>query len=211
MSQRYKILIVDDEASITTLLKEELQEAGVYEVDLAFDGAEAINLIQKVLYDVVLLDMKMPRVSGKEVLVFIQEHSPSSQVIILSQFADLKMAVETTKLGAYEVLGKPYDIDQVEQTILRATERKKLVIDNKLLQTQLSRGTGGQEIIGEGKIFKLVLENARRVADSDSIVLIQGPSGTGKELIANFVHRNSPRKDRPFVPVNCSSIPNDLL
>lgn len=210
MSQRYKILIVDDEASITTLLKEELQEAGAYEVDLAFDGAEGINLIQKILYDVVLLDMRMPRVSGKEVLVFIQEHSPSSQVIILSQYADLKMAVETTKLGAYEVLSKPYDIDQVEQTIKRAIERKKLSIDNKLLKNELSR-KAGVEIIGEGKAFKLVLENAKRVADSDSIVLIQGPSGTGKELVANFIHQNSPRHERPFVPVNCSSIPNELL
>ena len=126
MSQRYKILIVDDEAALTTLLQEELQENGSYEVNLAFDGAEAINLIQKILYDVVLLDMKMPRVGGKEVLQFIQEHSPSSQVIILSQYADLKMAVETTKLGAYEVLGKPYDIDQVEQTIQRA-DRKSVV------------------------------------------------------------------------------------
>src|SRR5204863_7006940 len=136
------------EASLTTLLKEELEEAGPYEVDLAFDGVEAINLIQKVLYDVVLLDMKMPRVSGKEVLVFINEHSPASQVIILSQYADLKMAVETTKLGAYEVLGKPYDIDQVEQTIQRAIERKKLAIDNTLLKTELSRKAGTSDIIG---------------------------------------------------------------
>src|SRR5512142_508316 len=117
MSKRYKVLIVDDEIAVTTLLQEELQELEAYQVDLAADGAEAINLIQKNLYDVVLLDMKMPRVSGKEVLLFIQEHSPGSQVIILSQYADLKMAVETTKLGAYEVLSKPYDIDQVEQTI----------------------------------------------------------------------------------------------
>jgi two-component system response regulator AtoC len=211
MSQRYKILIVDDEASLTTLLKEELQELGIYEVDLAFDGAEAINLIQKILYDVVLLDMKMPRVDGKEVLHFIQEHSPSSQVIILSQYADLKMAVETTKLGAYEVLGKPYDIDQVEQTILRAIERKKLSIDNKLLQTELSRKAGSSEIIGQSKVLLQVIESAKRVAESDSIILIQGPSGTGKELIANLIHRCSPRKGRPFVPVNCSSIPDTLL
>lgn len=211
MPQRYKILIVDDEVALTTLLKEELQEVGGYEVDLAFDGAEAINLIQKVLYDVVLLDMKMPRVDGREVLKFMQENSPSAQVIILSQYADLKMAVESTKLGAYEVLGKPYDIDQVEQTIQRAIERKKLSIDNKLLQTELSRKTGTLEIIGESETIKQVVENAKLVAQSDSIVLIYGPSGTGKELIANLIHRSSPRIDRPFVPVNCSSIPDTLL
>jgi DNA-binding NtrC family response regulator len=211
MPQRYKILIVDDEAALTTLLKEALQESGPYEVDLAFDGAEAINLIQKLLYDVVLLDMKMPRVDGTEVLKFIQEHSPSCQVIILSQFADLKMAVESTKLGAYEVLGKPYDIDQIEQTIQRAVERKKLSIDNKLLKTELSRKAGEFEIIGDSKVFQQVISSARRVAESDSIVLILGPSGTGKELIANLIHKSSNRKDRPFVPVNCSSIPDTLL
>ena len=211
MSQRYQILIVDDEVALITLLKEELQEAGGYDVDLAFDGAEAINLIQKSLYDVVLLDMKMPRVDGREVLKFIQEHSPASQVIILSQYADIKMAVETTKLGAYEVLGKPYDIDQVEQTIQRALERKKLSIDNKLLQTELTRKAGTLDIIGESATLKQVIENAQRVAQSDSIVLITGPSGTGKELIANLIHRTSTRKDRPFVPMNCSSIPDTLL
>jgi two-component system response regulator AtoC len=211
MPQRYQILIVDDEVALTTLLKEELQEAGGYGVDLAFDGAEAINLIQKTLYDVVLLDMKMPRVDGREVLKFIQEHSPASQVIILSQYADLKMAVESTKLGAYEVLGKPYDIDQIEQTIHRALERKKLSIDNKLLQTELSRKAGTFDIIGESTTLKQVVESAKRVAQSDSIVLITGPSGTGKELIANLIHRSSLRKDRPFVPMNCSSIPDTLL
>ncbi len=211
MSQRYQILIVDDEVALITLLKEELQEAGGYDVDLAFDGAEAINLIQKSLYDVVLLDMKMPRVDGREVLKFIQEHSPASQVIILSQYADIKMAVETTKLGAYEVLGKPYDIDQVEQTIQRALERKKLSIDNKLLQTELTRKAGTLDIIGDSATLKQVIESAQRVAQSDSIVLIAGPSGTGKELIANLIHRTSTRKDRPFVPMNCSSIPDTLL
>jgi two-component system, NtrC family, response regulator AtoC len=211
MPQHYKILIVDDEIALTTLLQEELQDVGGYGVDLAFDGAEAINLIQKTIYDVVLLDMKMPRVDGTEVLKFIQEHSPSSQVIILSQYADLKMAVETTKLGAYEVLGKPYDIDQVEQTISRAIERKKLSIDNKLLQTELSRKAGTPEIVGESTVLKQIIESAMRVAASDSIVLVTGPSGTGKELFANLIHRSSPRADRPFVPVNCSSIPDTLL
>jgi DNA-binding NtrC family response regulator len=211
MPQRYQILIVDDEVALTTLLKEELQEAGGYEVELAFDGAEAINLIQKALYDVVLLDMKMPRVDGTEVLKFIHEHSPSSQVIILSQHADLKMAVETTKLGAYEVLGKPYDINQVEQTICRAIERKKLSIDNKLLQTELTRKAGTFDIIGESATIKQVVDSAKRVAQSDSIILITGPSGTGKELIANLIHRSSPRNERPFVPMNCSSIPDTLL
>jgi two-component system response regulator AtoC len=207
MSKRYKILIVDDEIGLTTLLQEELQDLEIFEVDLAADGAEAINLIQKNLYDVVLLDMKMPRVGGREVLEFIQEHSPSSQVIILSQFADLKMAVETTKLGAYEVLSKPYDFDQIEQTIRRAIERKKLDIDNTLLKRVVPQA----EIIGQSKSILHLLETIMKIADSDSMVLINGPSGTGKELVANLIHKNSPRRERPFVPVNCSSIPDALL
>lgn len=211
MGQRYRVLIVDDERPIAELLQEELEELGVYEVTLAHDGAEAIALIQKSLYDVVLLDMKMPRVDGSEVLKYIQEHSPSSQVIILSQYADLKMAVETTKLGAYEVLGKPYDIDQVEQTVQRAVERRKLAIDNALLKTELARKGGEFELIGGGEAFRKAVEAAKRVAASDSIVLVTGPSGSGKELFAQLIHRSSPRRDRPFVPVNCSSIPDALL
>jgi DNA-binding NtrC family response regulator len=211
MGQRYQVLIVDDEIALTELIREELEELGQYEVTLAFDGAEGINLIQKSLYDVVLLDMKMPRVDGSEVLKFIQEHSPSSQVIILSQYADLKMAVETTKLGAYEVLSKPYDFDQVEQTIQRAIERKKLSIDNALLKNELSRKAGDFEIIGSGDAFQKAIDTAKRVAASDAIVLVTGPSGSGKELFAQLIHRSSPRADRPFVPVNCSSIPDALL
>jgi DNA-binding NtrC family response regulator len=211
MPQRYNILIVDDEASFTMMLKEELQEGGNYEVDLAFDGSEAINRVQKKLYDVVLLDIKMPRVSGTEVLQFIQEYSPTSQVIILSQYADIRLAVEMTKLGAYEVLLKPYDIDQLEQTIARALERKKLSIDNRLMKNELERKTGSFEIIGNSTALKRVLEDAERVAQTDSIVLIQGASGTGKELLAHFIHEKSLRKYMPFVPVNCSSIPDTLL
>ena len=211
MPQRYNILIVDDEASLTTILREELQASGIYEVDLAFDGVEAINIIQKKLFDVVLLDFKMPRVDGKEVLKFVQENSPSSQTIMISNFADLQMAVEMTKLGAYDVLGKPYDINQLEQIIERALERKKLSTENKLLQEELQRKAGTSEIIGNSKAMLDVLLYAKRVAESDSVVLILGPSGTGKELIANFIHKNSPRIHNPFVPVNCSSIPDSLL
>ncbi|HUN66563.1 MAG TPA: sigma-54 dependent transcriptional regulator [Bacteroidota bacterium] len=207
MAQRYRILIADDEQGVVALLKEELVSENDYEVDLAADGAEAINLIQKNLYDVVVLDMKMPRVGGEEVLAYIQEHSPSSQVIILSQYADLKMAVETTKLGAYEVLSKPFDIDQMEQTISRAINRRKLDIDNVLLKRVVPQA----EIIGESKAIQQLKETIAKIADTDSMVLILGPSGTGKELVANLMHKNSSRKDRPFVPVNCSSIPDTLL
>ena len=207
MPQRYKILIADDEQALTVLLQNELQDNDGYDVDLAADGVEAINLIQKNLYEVIILDMKMPRVGGQEVLEYVQEHSPSSQVIILSQYADLKMAVETTKLGAYEVLAKPYDIVQIEQTIKRAINRRKLDID----LNQLQRVIPQPEIIGESKAIQQLKETIAKIADTDSMVLVLGPSGTGKELVANLMHKHSSRKDHPFVPVNCSSIPDTLL
>lgn len=210
MLQRDKILIADDEVQLSTLLQSELEETNKYTVDLAGDGVEAINLIQNNIYDVILLDIKMPRVSGIEVLQFLQENAPDTQVIILSRFADVKTVVQTIKLGAYEFVGKPYDFDELLNVIERALARKKLFIKNKLMETELSK-ISGYEIIGQSPAFLQVLENAERIASSDTYVLIQGASGTGKELIANLIHKKSLRINYPFVAVNCASIPDTLL
>lgn len=211
MVQRYKLLVVDDEAGLTRILQGELQEAGAYDVDLAFDGVEAINCIQKTLYDVVVLDVHMPRVDGMEVLKFLREYSPSTQVIVLTKFADVKNAIQSMKLGACDFLGKPYDFDELLNTVERALERKRLFIDNTVMKSELSRKAGPSELIGESPLFKRVVESALKVAQSDSIVLIQGASGTGKELLANLIHKRGLRRERPFVAVNCASIPDTLL
>lgn len=210
MVQRDKILIVDDEIQLSNLLQSELQETNRYIVDLAFDGVEAINLIQNNLYDVILLDIKLPRVGGFEVLQFIQEKSPDSQVIILSRYGDVKTVVQTMKLGAYDFIGKPYDIDELLNVLERAIERKKLLIKSKLMENELSK-ISSTEIIGKSPAFVQVLDDARKIADSDSFVLIQGASGTGKELVAQLIHKSSPRKDYPFVALNSASIPDTLL
>lgn len=210
MVQRDRILIVDDEIQLSNLLQAELQETNRYIVDLAFDGVEAINLIQNNLYDVILLDIKLPRVGGFEVLQFIQEKSHDSQVIILSRYGDVKTVVQTMKLGAYDFIGKPYDIDELLNVLERAIERKKLLIKSKLLENELSK-ISSTEIIGKSPAFARVLDDARRIADSDSFVLIQGASGTGKELVAQLIHKSSPRKDYPFVALNSASIPDTLL
>ena len=210
MLQRDKILIVDDEVQLSTLLQSELQETERYLVDLATDGAEAINLIQNNIYDVILLDLKMPRVSGIEVLKFIQENAPDTQVIILSRLADVRTVVQTIKLGAYEFVGKPYDFDELLNVIERALERKKLFIKTKLMETELSR-ISGSDIVGISPVFLKALDNAERVADSDTYTLILGASGTGKELVASLIHKKSPRWNYPFVAVNCASIPDTLL
>lgn len=211
MAKKYNLLIVDDEESLRTLLESELAESEEFTVDTASDGGQAINQIQAKVYDVVLLDIRMPRVSGIEVLKFVQEYSPTTQVIILTNYADVKTAIQTIKLGAYDFLAKPYDIDELFNSIHRAIERKQLFIDNKLMKSELTRRTGNFELIGQSPSFLKLVESATRFAESDSFVLIQGASGTGKELIANLIHRRSPRNNRPFVAVNCASIPDTLL
>ncbi len=211
MSKKYNLLIVDDEESLRVLLEDELAATEDFSVDCASDGGQAINQIQAKVYDVVLLDIRMPRVSGIEVLKFIHEYSPTTQVIILTNYADVKTAIQTTKLGAYDFLAKPYDIDELYNTIHRAIERKQLFIDNKLMKNELSRRAGNFELIGQSPAFLRLVESAKRFAASDSFVLIEGASGTGKELIASLIHRRSPRSNRPFVVVNCASIPDTLL
>jgi DNA-binding NtrC family response regulator len=211
MGKKYNLLIVDDEEPLRVLLESELSESEEFSVDVAADGGEAINKIQAKVFDVVLLDIRMPRVNGIEVLKFVQEYSPTTQVIILTNYADIKTAIETIKMGAYDFLAKPYDIDELFNTIHRAIERKQLFIDNKLMRSELTRKAGNSELIGQAPVFLKLIQSATRFADSDSFVLVQGASGTGKELIASLIHRRSPRNNRPFVTINCASIPDTLL
>jgi len=211
MKQRYKLLLVDDEVSFSHLLQRELEESGVYSIDLAFDGAEAINKVQNILYDLILLDIRLPRIDGTEVLKFLKDYTPTTPVIIITGNTDINIAIQSMKLGAYDYVSKPYDIDELLSTIDRALERKKLYIDNALMKSELSRKTGHLELIGRSEALQKVVERALKVGQSESIVLIQGASGTGKELIAHLIHNNSPRRERPFVVVNCASIPDTLL
>jgi len=211
MPKKYNLLIVDDEEPLRVILEGELSESEEFTVDTAADGGQAINLIQAKVYDLILLDIRMPRVSGIEVLKFVQDYSPTTQVIILTNYADIKTAIQTIKMGAYDFLAKPYDIDELFNTIHRALERRQLFIDNKLMKNELTRRAGGTELVGQSPAFLKLVESATRFAESDSFVLIQGASGTGKELIANLIHRRSPRSNRPFVAVNCASLPDALL
>jgi two-component system response regulator AtoC len=206
MPKRYHILIVDDEESITYLLKTEFEDRNDFAVDVALNGADAINLFHANIYDVVLLDVKMPRVSGLEVLKAVKDHSPTTQVIMLTNLTDVKTAIETVKLGAYDFVSKPYDIDQLMATVHRALEHRQLVI-----QKEVNDLVHPSDIVGESKLFRDIIENAKRIAASETYVLIQGESGTGKELFAQLMHRHSSRKDQPFVAVNCAAMPDQLL
>lgn len=211
MPKKYRLLVVDDEDSITFLLQTEFEELTDYEVDVAQSGTEAMNLIQSALYDVVLLDIKMPRVGGIEVLKFIKEHSPSTQVIMLTNVVDMKTAFETVKLGAYDFVSKPYETPQLLATVKRAIERRRFMIETEIMKNELQRVGGSTVLVGQSKPIQELIRNVKKVAPSDAFVLIHGASGTGKELVAHMLHQEGNRKDRPFVAMNCASIPDQLL
>jgi DNA-binding NtrC family response regulator len=211
MVRRHSILIVDDEPSVCFLLKEELSELKQFSISTVNDGAEAINLLQKQPIDVVLLDVRMPRMNGLEVLKYIKENHPTIQVIMLTNYAEVKTAIEATKLGAYDFVSKPYNREELLATVNRAVEHRQLTIDNELMKYELSRKSGEKEIIAQSPAMKTVLSTVQKVAPSDTFVHISGPSGTGKELIAQLIHDESQRRDRPFVVVNCAALPDTLL
>ncbi|MDE3058482.1 MAG: sigma-54-dependent Fis family transcriptional regulator [Bacteroidota bacterium] len=204
------VLIVDDEAAFRDMLSALLIPQG-YIITTAADGGEAINAVQAAPFDCVLLDVKMPRINGLEVLEFIKAHYIDTQVIMLTGVSDVKIAVECMKLGAFHYLTKPYSTDELFTVIERALERRSLLIENKVMKSELARMASSSQIIGQSSAFMQVLALASRVAPTDSTVLVEGASGTGKELFANFLYRNSPRNEKPFVALNCASIAETLI
>ena len=204
------ILVVDDEETFRYMLSSLLGSAG-YTVDTAVDGVSAINAVQSKMYHIALLDLKMPKVDGLEVLKFIKANVPAIEVVMLTGTADVKMAVECMKIGAYDYITKPTTADELLSTIQRAVERRELMIDNIVMKGTLERLRGSTEMVGNSEVFHRVLEIAAKVAPTESTVLIQGGSGTGKELVANFIYQNSNRSKEPFVTLNCASIPDTLI
>ena len=209
-TETISILAVDDEEPFLQLIKSLLTHEG-YTVEVAKDGVLAINALQQQIFDLVLLDVKLPRVDGMEVLKFTRDHSFDTQVIMLTGVHDVKIAVECMQLGAYSYITKPYVGIELLAVIERAIERKRLSLENKILKSELARHTFTSNIVGESKLMLELLNIAAKVAPTDSSVLIQGASGTGKELIATFLHKNSARKNQQFVALNCASIPENLL
>ncbi len=209
-TQGASVLVVDDEKLFRDVLCSKLNDHG-YVTDKAINGIEAINKIQRQQYDVILLDIKMPRVDGIEVLKHINENTLGSEVIMLTTFTDVRTAVETVKLGAYDYVTKPYDLSELLQTIERALEHRKLKLENVYLKSELDRRQQAKNVVGSSGSFQSILETIYKVAPTDSNLLIQGPSGSGKEVIANLAFKMSSRKDKPFVALDCASIPENLL
>ena len=204
------ILVVDDEKDIRRALEIVLGDEG-YEVDTAINGLEAIQKLQEQEYDLVLTDLKMEGADGFEVLKKSQEINENLPVILMTAFGSVDSAVEAMKLGAVDYVVKPFMHDDIKLTIQRTLEYGKLTSENVNLKRQLSQRFASDEIIGQSKAVIEVLETIEKVAPTKANILITGESGTGKGVIAEAVHKNSPRRDQPFLSINCAAIPETLL
>lgn len=204
-----KILISDDDEILAYLLKEELVNEG-FRVDIVDDGKYAIENLKKNSYDLLLLDLEMKEIHGEEVLKYATEFHPNVQVIVLTAKSEVRTAIDCIKNGAYDFITKPYDFDALLVVIDRALNHKDLLVQNKILSTKLNQ-TVPHSIIGESDSLKHTLDLAQKAAMSDSSILLEGETGTGKELFAEFIHKNSDRKDKPFVAINCASLPDQLI
>ncbi|MBL8210768.1 MAG: sigma-54-dependent Fis family transcriptional regulator [Bryobacterales bacterium] len=205
-----RILVVDDEESLRRVTQLKLQQAG-YEANTAPDGPAALDILARSPQDLVLTDMKMPGMSGIELLARIKEEYPEVIVILVTAFGTIESAVEAMRLGAYDYLIKPINSDALKLVVSRALEHHGLKQEVKLLRAAIDRKFGFESIIGRSKALLATLDNASRAAQTDSTVLLQGETGTGKELVAKAIHFNSPRRNRPFIVINCGAIPKDLL
>ncbi len=208
--QPKSILVVDDEASVRTSLEKVLNKEG-YITTTASSGNEAIKMLARTPVDIVLSDLKMPEGDGLELLRALKKNKSSTEVILITGYGTVEAAVEAMKEGAYDFITKPFKKAVILSTIERALERQSLEQENKYLKAQLGKGTVSDEIIGKSQALRDVLDMVERVAPLTSTVLITGASGTGKELIARAVHKNSPRTKKRFIPINCSAIPENLI
>ncbi len=205
-----KILVVDDERSMRDFLSIMLKKAG-YDVTTAADGDEAVKILHKDIFDLVITDLKMPKVDGLQVLKTVKELSPDTVVIVITAFASTETTVEAMKEGAYDYITKPFQNDEMKIRIKKALEKRRLSAENILLKKQLKDRAVFDNIVGKSEKMEKVFELVRKVSDSMSNILIYGDSGTGKELIARAIHFNSRKKDKPFVTINCGALPEGLL
>jgi len=210
MSRKPRILVVDDEEPMRASLRDWLKEDG-YEVGVAASGMEAVEAVTKDVWEVILLDLKMPGMDGIETLKKLKEITPESEVLMMTAYATVDTAVQAMKQGAFDYLVKPFDPEEIEVLIKKIMDHKDLILENILLRKQLEEREQFDEIIGKSRVMQEIFELIARVAPTDSTVLITGESGTGKELIARAIHANSERCYMPFIAVSCGALPDTLL
>jgi DNA-binding NtrC family response regulator len=201
-----KILIIDDERSIRSTLREIL-EYEKYQVDDAADGAEGLQYVDKEKYDVILCDIKMPKMDGVDVLKAIIQKT-DTPVVMISGHGNIETAVECIKLGAYDYIAKPLDLNRLLITLRNALDKSTLITETKALKKRVSKTW---EMVGESPAIRRIKDMIERVAPTDARVLITGNNGTGKELVARWLHEKSNRSAFPFIEVNCAAIPSELI
>ena len=202
-----KILVIDDDKPIRNTLKEILEYEN-HKIELASDGFEGIEKIKETRYDAILCDIKMPKMDGIELLEKVMLESPDVPIIMISGHASVETAVEALKKGAYDFIEKPLDLNRLLVTIRNALERKDLIVETKKLKRKVSKT---YEMVGKSEPINKIKEMIDRVAPTDARVLITGKNGTGKELVARWLHEKSPRVSNPFIEVNCAAIPSELI
>ncbi|WP_117884589.1 sigma-54-dependent transcriptional regulator [Aureibaculum luteum] len=204
-----KILVIEDEAAIRRVLKKIIsEENATYEVEEAEDGLVGMEMIKNNDYDLVLCDIKMPKMDGVEVLEKTQKIKPEIPMLMISGHGDLDTAVQTMRLGAFDYISKPPDLNRLLNAVRNALDKKSLVVENKKLKKKVSKN---YEMVGNSDAISHIKDIIEKVAVTDARVLITGPNGTGKELVAHWLHEKSERSKSPMVEVNCAAIPSELI
>ncbi len=210
MSESKSILIIDDEAGLRDLMTRLFQDAG-YLTASAPDGATGLRMAREGSYDLVVLDMSLPKMSGLEVLAGIKEDIPDLAVIMVTAYGSTQTAIEALRLGAYDFIAKPFDLDELQLTAERALEQRRVIDENRFLREELKHKYGFDNIIGATPEVQKAYVLAAQVANTNATVLIMGETGTGKEYLARTIHYQSPRASGPFIKVNCAALPESLL
>lgn len=205
-----KVLVIEDEPSVRLGISCTLEGAG-YRIATAGNGIEGIGLFEREGFDVVVTDLRLPGADGIEVLKSIKKISSDTGVIVITAFADVKTAVEAMREGAYDYISKPFDPEELLIVIDRFIKHRGLALENVRLREEIAEYKQFQHIVGISPAMQAIFEKIEVVAKTDSSVMIYGESGTGKELVANAIHNLSPRKDKPFIKINCAAIPETLL
>ncbi|MFK5926255.1 MAG: sigma-54 dependent transcriptional regulator [Desulfuromusa sp.] len=210
MLQKSKILLIDDELESCKALSHLLAKVG-YKVEISHSGEHALALLEKQPFDLVISDLFLPGISGIDIIKQIKDDSPEIGVILITGKASAETAVEAMKEGALDYITKPFNFERLKIQVAKALEKNRLVLENKYLRQQLHGRYRFDNIIGTSQAMQQVFSRMGKVSGTDSTILILGASGTGKELVARAIHYNSPRKNKPFLAINCGAIPADLL
>ncbi|MFQ6038230.1 MAG: sigma-54-dependent transcriptional regulator, partial [Candidatus Aminicenantales bacterium] len=205
-----KILVIDDEKSILDLLSVVFEKEG-YKVETCLSATRAVELLDGQDFDLIISDIKMPRMSGLELLKYVRDNRPAIPIVLITAYGTIKQAVEALKAGAADYVVKPFDVEELKIIVAQGLEKKRLREENIFLKQELKDKYDFQKMVGKSKIMREIYSLIEKVAATDSTVLISGESGTGKEMAARAIHFLSTRRERAFVSINCGALPENLL